>query len=428
VAEPAQQSVNVFVSYRRHDSPGHAGRLQDALLRQLGPDRVFYDVTAIAGGVDFKRAIKDAVGRADVIILVIGPRWPRRLVDRLLSRPDWVRFETECALAARKPILPILVGGTGMPLLPPWLDSVSTINAPSLRDESWEGDVERLLTTLPEIARREVAATEPAPRHRAIRAPLLAALAVVVLAVAAGLVFWNATRSNDQPPPSDTARDVGGVTEAKPPVKPELPNHPPGAGSIEVDQFNGVGLASATTFTLKAKGITDPDGDELRYRWDFGDGSPSPPSSPTVTKIYDRVSGFVVRLFVTDGRSPEILAGQTNISTRDVSGMWNLNVVRDPGAPYAIPTSYQVTLLQQGNQLSGRILPAGSTRSTLLSGSVEHPLRVRFGSESAWWNDDSDAYFDLELSDGFLMVQMRNRTPNKCGLGIPCKSAFMVKQ
>jgi len=60
VAEPAQQSINIFVSYRRHDSPGHAGRLQDALRRQLGPDRVFYDVTAIAGGVDFKRAIKDA--------------------------------------------------------------------------------------------------------------------------------------------------------------------------------------------------------------------------------------------------------------------------------------------------------------------------------------------------------------------------------
>jgi hypothetical protein len=313
-------------------------------------------------------------------------------------------------------------------LLPPWLDSVSTINAPSLRDESWETDVERLLTTLPEIARREVAATEPVPRHRAVRAPVLAALVVVFLAVAAGLALWKATRSNGPPPPSDTPRDVGGATQAKPPVKPELPNHPPGAGSIEVDQVNGVGLVSATIFTLKAKGITDPDGDELRYRWDFGDGSSSPPSSATVTKIYDRVSGFVVRLFVTDGRSPEILAGQTNISTRDVSGMWNLNVVRNPGATYPIPTSYQVTLLQQGNQLSGRIVPAGSTRSTLLSGSVEHPLRVRFGSESAWWNDDSDAYFDLELSDGFLMVQMRNRTPNKCGLGIPCKSAFMVKQ
>ena len=40
--------------------------------------------------------------------------------------------------------------------------------------------------------------------------------------------------------------------------------------------------------------------------------------------------------------------------------------------------------------------------------------RVQFGSESAWWNDDSDAYFDLYVSDGALMIQMMNFKPNRC--------------
>ena len=43
----------VFISYRREDSAGEAGRLAEHLERQLGADRVFFDIEAIEPGTDF---------------------------------------------------------------------------------------------------------------------------------------------------------------------------------------------------------------------------------------------------------------------------------------------------------------------------------------------------------------------------------------
>jgi hypothetical protein len=40
--------VQVFLSYRRGDVGGYAGRLSDVLRQRLGRNNVFQDVTAIA--------------------------------------------------------------------------------------------------------------------------------------------------------------------------------------------------------------------------------------------------------------------------------------------------------------------------------------------------------------------------------------------
>ncbi len=37
----------IFISYRRDDSAGHAGRVHDRLERELGRDFLFMDVDAI---------------------------------------------------------------------------------------------------------------------------------------------------------------------------------------------------------------------------------------------------------------------------------------------------------------------------------------------------------------------------------------------
>jgi hypothetical protein len=42
------RSVQIFLSYRRGDAGGHAGRLSDVLRQRLGAKSVFQDVTAIA--------------------------------------------------------------------------------------------------------------------------------------------------------------------------------------------------------------------------------------------------------------------------------------------------------------------------------------------------------------------------------------------
>ena len=39
---------SVFISYRRDDAAGHAGRLSDRLVARLGASRVFMDVEDIA--------------------------------------------------------------------------------------------------------------------------------------------------------------------------------------------------------------------------------------------------------------------------------------------------------------------------------------------------------------------------------------------
>ena len=43
----------IFISYRREDSSGHAGRLYDLFARHFGKDQVFMDIDTIRPGVDF---------------------------------------------------------------------------------------------------------------------------------------------------------------------------------------------------------------------------------------------------------------------------------------------------------------------------------------------------------------------------------------
>ena len=52
-----ERRSNIFVSYRRQDSAGHAGRLFDRLSSRF-PDRVFMDVDTIEPGIDFVESIE----------------------------------------------------------------------------------------------------------------------------------------------------------------------------------------------------------------------------------------------------------------------------------------------------------------------------------------------------------------------------------
>ena len=71
----AAGSGRVFISYRRQESSGLAGRLYDQLAARFGDDQVFMDVDTIALGVDFAEVIAQAVSSCEVLLAVIGPRW-----------------------------------------------------------------------------------------------------------------------------------------------------------------------------------------------------------------------------------------------------------------------------------------------------------------------------------------------------------------
>lgn len=187
----------VFISYRRDDSAGFAGRLADALERRLGADSVFRDVDDISAGADFGAVIEQALHKVQAVLVVIGPRWLDARDERgrrLEDAGDYVRREVELALASGKPVIPVLVGGATMPAaeaLPPTLRGLANRNALALGDAGWNADLVRLETAL------ERWRASAAPRGAASRRRKLAALVVAIALVLAGGGWW--LRSDDGP-------------------------------------------------------------------------------------------------------------------------------------------------------------------------------------------------------------------------------------
>ena len=78
----------VFISYRRQETSGLAGRLYDRLAVRLGDDLDFMDVDTIALGVDFAEVITQAGSTCEVLLAVIGPRWLTAADKEGRRRPD----------------------------------------------------------------------------------------------------------------------------------------------------------------------------------------------------------------------------------------------------------------------------------------------------------------------------------------------------
>jgi len=110
----------IFVSYRRDDAAGWAGRLVSDLRKRFADDHVFHDIAAIGLGEDFTKAIEQALGSCAVVLVLIGPNWlslrDRLGEPRLSQVDDPVRVEIRLALARLDLlIVPVLVGGATMP-------------------------------------------------------------------------------------------------------------------------------------------------------------------------------------------------------------------------------------------------------------------------------------------------------------------------
>ena len=114
-----------FLSYRRDDSAGFAGRLADALEHAFGPGSVFRDVDDIGPGEDFIHTIESQLRDVGAVLVMIGPHWLAAGADgqrRLDAKDDFVHLEIQLTLASGKPLIPLLVGGARMPVeadLPP---------------------------------------------------------------------------------------------------------------------------------------------------------------------------------------------------------------------------------------------------------------------------------------------------------------------
>ena len=65
----------VFISYRREDSSGYAGRLFDILSTHFGIENTYMDLDTIMVGDNFETEIEEKISQCDVLLAVIGERW-----------------------------------------------------------------------------------------------------------------------------------------------------------------------------------------------------------------------------------------------------------------------------------------------------------------------------------------------------------------
>jgi hypothetical protein len=148
----------VFISYRRADTAGHAGRLYDAMVARFGEPNVFMDVD-MKPGVDFVERITSVVAACHVLLVVMGPDWARppdgETQPRIADPEDFVRLEVATALRRDDvTVIPLLVERASMPQaedLPEGLRALTRRNALELDDLRWHEDVKRLMVAIEEV-------------------------------------------------------------------------------------------------------------------------------------------------------------------------------------------------------------------------------------------------------------------------------------
>jgi TIR domain len=230
--------VKVFLSYRRDDTAGRAGRLADVFATRYGARNVFQDVAAAAPGLDFGERVDAAIANSDVMLVVIGPGWlasPDRDGGRRVDRPDdFVRREVGAALEADVRVVPVLVDGAELPPieeLPPELVGLLRRQAVSVRDISWHQDVDDLIRRLEDEEREPL---RPArPRW------LLPVGALVV--IAAGIAIYVLVARDDST--GDSGDDA---SEGEPPACPVVDDTWTTLNFVDVDPVEAIEKDSVT--------------------------------------------------------------------------------------------------------------------------------------------------------------------------------------
>ena len=150
--------MRVFISYRRDDSMVTAALLYRELVSRPEFAGAFMDIDDIGYGADFAAEIDKGLHDAEVVIVVIGPKWTEMLQARLRG-DDWVRHEVATALrlraeGARHPplrVLPVLIGGALPPsgsALPPELAELAKLGMLTFDERALKASVNTLLEAI----------------------------------------------------------------------------------------------------------------------------------------------------------------------------------------------------------------------------------------------------------------------------------------
>jgi len=217
---------DIFISYRRDDTSGYAGRLYDQMSAHFGEEHVFMDVADIVPGSDFVQVLEEKVGNCDALLALIGKNWLTSKDDqgrpRLTNPEDFVSAEIAAALKRNVEVIPVLVGGAKMPSqqeLPQQLQFFSRHQAIELTDARFSRDVQDLIAALQRPAGRRKGSL---PKWTAIAAACLVGI------LGLGVWFWQASRhdggrKDTQVAAHDLATQAGSTS---PPTAPANGDHP----------------------------------------------------------------------------------------------------------------------------------------------------------------------------------------------------------
>jgi len=204
----------IFISYRRDDAAGEAGRLADHMNRRFGRGQVFLDIDTIDPGTDFVRVLQSSLRETAAVLVVIGRQWTS-VADgagsrRLDNAKDFVRLEVEESLGRNIPVVPVLVQGAMMPRpedLPASMSSLTTRQAVTLDHAEFHDDANRLCDHLEKMLGLE----KPTPLGMLKRWWPAAVVALLAIAVTG----YFATRA---PKPKVTGTSTEGSTATNPVV------------------------------------------------------------------------------------------------------------------------------------------------------------------------------------------------------------------
>lgn len=164
----------VFISYRRSDSAGFAGRIADYFAYRYPQVRVFFDAASIEPGDDFVESINTRLESSAVVLAPIGAAWldardPVSGQRRIDNPNDFVRRELSMALAQGARVVPVLLDNAQMPSaseLPEDLAPLSRCNAELMRHAAFARDVEHLGVFVVGHLESGAAPTIPRPSER----------------------------------------------------------------------------------------------------------------------------------------------------------------------------------------------------------------------------------------------------------------------
>ena len=129
------------------------------------------DVDNVPIGVHFQKYLDSRIQECDLLLTLIGRHWleaaDTKGARRLDDPRDHVRIEIESALQRELPVVPVLVGGAGMPReedLPPSLSALSYINAAEIAsNRDFNVHVETLVKAIDSLVKGAAKETVLAP-------------------------------------------------------------------------------------------------------------------------------------------------------------------------------------------------------------------------------------------------------------------------